>query len=96
MACSHKDGRQPTFKLSDGNRVDELDCGTAREASTLQVGFPPRWTIRLVMPETAIETRARQPPLQLAQKQIFHLHIVAPPSGLVLHGAASFCPFASQ
>jgi len=55
MACSHKDGRQPPFKLSAGNRVDELDRGTAREASILQVGFPSRWTIRLVTPENAID-----------------------------------------
>jgi hypothetical protein len=67
MACSHKDGCQPPFKLSAGNHVDELDRGTAREASILEVGFPSRWTIRLVTPENAIETRARRPPLQLAQ-----------------------------
>jgi len=95
MAWSHEDGHQPTSELSAGNRVDEREHGLARAAIILQVAFTPRWTIRLVTPENAIEARAGRPPLQFAQKQMCHLHVVGPPSGLVLHGAPSLCLFAS-
>ena len=82
MACSHKDGRQLTFKLSAGNRVDELDRGTAREASILQVAFASRRTIRLVTPENAIETRARRPALNWPSNRsvIFTLLVLLPAS----------------
>jgi hypothetical protein len=76
MACSHEDGRQPTFELPAGNRVDEPDHGAAREARIPQVAFPPRWAIRLVTPENATETRACRLPFQFDQKQIRHLHVV--------------------